>query len=236
MSAKSMSIGVILVFAGLTNLLEAQVVLVPPGLSLGDPYHLVFVSSQTNTANFGGIAGADAFVQGLADAAGIGATQGITWEAILSDSTIDANFRFNPSVPIYDLRGNRVAIDGTAFWNAATVPLENPIAFDEFGSGSIFPEVWTGTDAGGFWSRSDSDWFSASPDDLATSGLAFQTNGQWIDMIDTAEDVPQSIFARSSQLIVTVPEPSNIFSWLLVGLIGVLHSRTRRESSINRAN
>ncbi len=69
------------------------------GLNPGDSYHLVFGSSGRNDANFGGISGADAFVQGLADSAGVGNTAGITWQEILSDSSTNAISRFNPTHP-----------------------------------------------------------------------------------------------------------------------------------------
>jgi hypothetical protein len=210
---------------------QAVPVLVPPGLSPGDSYHLVFVSSTRSTASLGGIAGADALVQSLADAAGIGVTQGITWQAILSDASTAAVSRFNPSAPIYDTQGNRIAVNGAALWNASAVPLENPIAFDENGDSHVFLEVWTGTSATGFLQRADSSWTSAVATDLATSGLALATNGMWANAIDTAEDVPQSLFAASSELTApaggVIPEPSSVVLTAL-GLLGIAR-RTRRR-------
>ena len=47
-------------------------ILVPDGLALGDPYHLVFVSSTTRDATSGNISDYNDFVQAAADAAGIG--------------------------------------------------------------------------------------------------------------------------------------------------------------------
>ena len=218
---------------GVVGKLQAVPVLVPPSLSPGAPYHLVFVSSTSNTASLGGIAGADALVQGLADAAGIGVTQGITWQAILSDSTTNAITRFNPAtVPIYDTQGNRVAVNGPALWNTASVALENPISFDETGGTGTFIEVWTGTTAAGTLQLADSDWTTANPGDSATSGLAGSTAATWMNLIPTAENVPQSIYAVSSRLIApanSIPEPS-AFALTALGLflLGPLAWRRRK--------
>ncbi len=219
----------------LVGRLQAAPILVPGGLNPGDPYHLVFVSSARNDANFGGISGADAFVQGLADSAGVGNTAGISWQSILSDSSINAISRFNPTAPIYDMQGNRVAVNGAALWNAAIAPLENPIAFDETGSGGIFPEVWTGTDNAGVFVQADSNWLAAPFSGSARSGLALQTNGQWVHAIGTSEAVPQSIFATSGLLFAPsneVPEPASVAIWALLGiaLMGYAGWRKRGRS------
>jgi MYXO-CTERM domain-containing protein len=227
---------ILCVLAVLAGQAMAAPTLVPPGLSPGDPYHLVFVSSVGSDANLGGIAGGDAFVQGLADAAGIGVSQGISWQAILSDSLgTDAIARFNPSAPIYDTQGNRVAVSGAALWNTTSVPLENPIGFDENGLGGIaIPrEVWTGTDPLGFFDTADSDWLASSPSTIATAGSSFLTGPGWINGGGSpAENVPLSVFAASEQLVVPsgadvpgVPEPSTA----AVATLGLLLLALRRR-------
>jgi len=223
-----------LLLLGIAARAHAAPILVPPGLNPGDPYHLVFVSSTRTTANLGGLTGADALVQSLADAAGIGATQGITWRAILSDSTTDAISRFNPTAPTYDTQGNRVAVNGAALWNTGSVPLENPIAFDETGASGTFIEVWTGSTAAGTLQRADSDWTSAIASDLATSGLALSTGPTWMNALDTAENVPQSIYAASSQLFApdrAIPEPSTL-ALVSLGLLVLTGRRRARNSPI----
>lgn len=193
---------------------EGAPILTPPGLSPGEGYHLVFVTSAATNANFGGIAGGDAFVQGVADAAGIGASAGISWQAILSDSTTDAISRFNPSDPIYNLNGDRVAANGPALWNAATVPLENPISFDENGGGSIaIPvEVWTGTRPDGTFDTAASNWTGTAGS--ATAGSSVLTSGGWADGgASPSETVPLSLFASSERMVVpaaVTPEPSTL--------------------------
>lgn len=69
-----------------------------------------FVSSMGSGArggNFGGLAGADAFCQELADAAGVGER---TWHAYLSTTTEDARDRIG-SGPWYNFAGDMVAAD-----------------------------------------------------------------------------------------------------------------------------
>ena len=197
-------------------------IFVPPGLTPGDQYHLVFVSSTPTTANFGGIAGGDLFVQTLADAAGIGVTQGVTWQAILSDSAIDAISRFNPTAPIYNMNGDRVAVNGTALWNTATTSLEHPIAFDQNSGGSIsIPvEIWTGTLDNGMLGTADSDWLAASANTFATAGSSVLVTTGWISGGGSpAEDVPLSLFAASDLLVVpAVPLPAS--AWMGLALFG----------------
>ena len=205
---------ILLVFAG-----SAQpAILVPAGLTPGDQYHLVFVSSTPSDANFGGIAGADAYVQALADAAGIGVTEGVTWQALLSDSTMSAVSRFTTPAPIYNMNGDRVAVNSALLWGTTTFNLENPISYDENGAGSttILVEVWTGTAPNGTWDTSDSDWLSSSPSTFATAGSSIAVNTDWINGGGyPAENVPLSVFATSELLTVPVPEPS---AFLLAGL------------------
>ena len=188
-------------------------ILVPGGLSPGDAYHLAFVSSTPNTANYGGLLAADAYVQALADAAGIGVTEGVTWQALLSDSTTSAASRFNPSAPIYNMNGDRVAVNGPALWGTTALNLENPIAFDENGAGSatILVEVWTGTDPNGAFERADSDWLGATSNTAATAGSSIDVNTNWINGGgQPSELVPLSVFATSEALYVPVPEPSTM--------------------------
>ena len=194
----------------------------------------MFVSSTPNTANFGpgGILGADAFVQGLADTAGIGISLGITWQAVLSDGTTNAVSRFNPTVPVYDTQGNRIAANGGALWGVTVgTPLENPIQFDENGDTGVFIEVWTGTNTLGMLQRADSNWIAAPSSMLSTSGLANATGPVWINVLDTAEDVPQSVFAASSLLTASptnsVPEPQGIAIWSFLGLAFALFAYRR---------
>lgn len=63
------SMGIFIVF--MLGDVMADVVLTPPDLQPGDPYHLAFVSSATSTAFSHTITDYDKVVQDAADAAGI---------------------------------------------------------------------------------------------------------------------------------------------------------------------
>ena len=56
----------------------------PAGLIPGDTYRLVFVTSTTRNATSTDIADHNAFVQGRANAGGIGSTVGMEWKALAS--------------------------------------------------------------------------------------------------------------------------------------------------------
>ncbi|TSC68418.1 MAG: Peptidase S8 and S53 subtilisin kexin sedolisin, partial [Parcubacteria group bacterium Gr01-1014_66] len=110
----------------------------------------LFLSSQTYTGNLGGLAGADAKCQALADAAelgGIGTPTKRTFKAWLSDSVTNARDRLtHATVPYQLVNGITVAnnwddlIDGQ---------LSSPITHDELGNQIASPtlkkQVWTGT-------------------------------------------------------------------------------------------
>jgi hypothetical protein len=106
----------------------------------------VFLTSQEYTGNLGGLAGADAKCQALADAAGIGGT----FKAWLSDSTLDPIHRFSGST------FSGVPFVRTIDENGHAVPFDNARGL----------YAWTGTDFGGrpmspncnnWWSSSDAD-------------------------------------------------------------------------------
>lgn len=79
-----------------------------------------FVSSQPGNdgGNFGGLAGADAFCTGLAQAVG---SQGKVWKALLSTDTVDAKDRIGTG-PWYNVEGVLIAISGAElFGNGFTL-------------------------------------------------------------------------------------------------------------------
>lgn len=100
---------------------------------------IVFVSSQTHDANFGGLAGADLFCQGLATTAGLPGT----YFAWLSTSTVDAVDRISASPGAFTLVDGTVL--ATSLADLTDGILNAPIVFDENGAAPAFPRVWTGT-------------------------------------------------------------------------------------------
>jgi hypothetical protein len=181
--------------------------LVPPGLALGDPYRLIFVTSTTRDATSTDIADYNAFVTSAANAVTDLAALGTTWTAIASTSSIDArdNTATNPTVssgvPIFNLAGTLMWFDYVGLWGNA---LQAPILYDENGT-FVQRTVWTGTAADGTGDVFPGvEYVLGSVDGLASAGfndpsLAFpaafvlSTDGQY------------SLYGLSG--ILTVPEP-----------------------------
>jgi Putative metal-binding motif len=106
------------------------------------PGKIIFITSQTFNGNLGGLAGADAKCQQLADAAGLGGT----FKAWLSDSTTDARDRLDhATVPYRLVDGPTVADDFTDLTDGS---LDAPINRTENGT-VVNGRPWTGTDSAG---------------------------------------------------------------------------------------
>jgi len=148
------------------------------GLCQGGACKRVFVSSQPSRsgANLGGLTGADAFCQSMANTNQLGGT----WKAWLSDPTTSASARLtHAAVPYVLLDGSTVA----ANWSALTSgTLAHTIDLSEDGTvHTAILEVWTATTSAGAYSgRSCSAWTSNAPGSTtADVGLASETNGDW---------------------------------------------------------
>lgn len=149
----------------------------------GPPALLAFMTSEFYpTGNLGGLAGADANCQRLADNAGIDGT----YKAWLSDSNTDAATRFEGSIkylPYVRVDGVKVADD----WDDLTdgnidvtiTVFENGNAT---GAGAFSP--WTGTNTDGTkdeGGRFCNDWTSSSVDVQALWGRWVNTDSLWTD-------------------------------------------------------
>lgn len=110
----------------------------------------VFLSSATYKGNLGGLAGADAKCQALADTAGIGNTPAKqrSFKAWLSDSKTAVKDRFTHAIAPYKLvNGKIIASNWTDLVDGA---LAAPISITEKGkSVSTFRFVWTNTNSQG---------------------------------------------------------------------------------------
>lgn len=110
-------------------------------LVLSPPDKTVFLTSTTSTGDLGGLAGADAICQGLADTAGIGG--GRSYLAWLSDDTDSPATRFTQAtVPYLLTNGDTVANDYADLTDGS---IQNPINVDESGGGASSPKTWSNT-------------------------------------------------------------------------------------------
>jgi hypothetical protein len=134
----------------------------------------VFVASTQHDANFGGLAGADAFCTTAAAHLGGG-----PWLAWLSSSTVNAIDRLADVGPWY-------LVDGTlVFANKAAIA-QGPAAaidLDEHGAQPADSDnVWTGTMGGGSASvYTCADWTSNSMNAAGDTGLRVNTDTGWTD-------------------------------------------------------
>jgi len=137
----------------------------------------VFATSTTFDGNLGGLTGADASCQSLADAAGLSGT----YKAWLSDSTTNVRDRFTQATgPYVRVDGARIADDWADLTNNPTVsPLQANINVDETGS-TVSAQVWTGsTFNGGSFGLDCLDWSSNNSADRARSGNVNRTDLGW---------------------------------------------------------
>ena len=134
----------------------------------------VFVTSQTYIGGVGGLTGADALCQGLANTAGLPGTF-LAW---LSDSTHSPSTRFGKA-------GSFVLIDGTTVadsWNDLTDGiLQSSINQTELGDTLGSERVWTGTGIDGQQTGSTClSWISGGTN-LGRSGFTDASDTTWTD-------------------------------------------------------
>jgi hypothetical protein len=152
-------------------------------LRCGDPGQdcTVFISSESYTGNLGGLAGADAKCQALADAAGIPGT----YMAWLSDGAASPSTRFptKSSSPYKLLNGVKIA-DNWADLTDGT--LDALIYVPDTGSGGLSGpgnQTWTGTHANGQPAGVHcNNWTSESNAVTGTVGYhrhALDADGSW---------------------------------------------------------
>ena len=139
---------------------------------------IIFVTSETFDGNLGGLAGADAICQRLADAANVFGS----YKAWLSDSTVSPANRFSmSSAPYIRVDGIRVA---DSFSDLIDGNLTNPINVDETSAKPVDDRVWTGTQIDGTTDGREQhcgNWQSTTGD--GSFGVSSDTNRNWTDTL-----------------------------------------------------
>jgi PEP-CTERM motif-containing protein len=129
-----------------THLIGA--VISPIGLAPGSQYQLIFATADLHNAVSTDIATYNAFVTSEA-ALGVpfGLPSGVTWTAVASTSTVNANVNApSGTLPVYNTDGQEVAAAGVGIY---TGTLENVVGFDQYGATATAAQannVWTGSD------------------------------------------------------------------------------------------
>jgi hypothetical protein len=194
--------------------------IVPPGLAPGEAYQLAFVTSGTTVATSGDINDYNAFVQNAADAANIGSSLGITWSAIASTESTDANTNCVVSGKVFNMNGELLASSFSDFWDG-THTLNVGIDFNENGTARNF-NVWTGSNADGSTAVG-----YALGDPTARWGESTFSSSGWITHGTVSTANTYSLYALSQPLTAPIPVPASV--WLfgsgLMGLIGISRSK-----------
>ena len=224
---KNILVGAVL---GVTASVASAAIVVPPSLSPGDTYHLVFVTSTTRNATSTNILDYNAFVQAAADAANIGSGDGVDWFAIGSTQTVAArvNALIGATNKVFLLNGTTKVADGFAdMWDGsidARINLTQTLA----GYNGL---VWTGSNEFGQIPTWGDQWLGDPAGEGPVGGSANVTNSGWLDS-GAGNENPASLlpfYALSEELTVpTVPEPGTMG---LLGLAsGALLLRRRRKN------
>ena len=145
------------------------------------PFGFVFVTSAVYSGNLGGLSGADAKCQNLANNAGL---IGV-WKAWLSIWNSNARNRITDQAYI-NPRGELVANNLADLTDGS---IERPINIDEKGSKIYYGVVWTGTKSDGTYNykyyyddiRSCLSWSSSSSNAQSTVGLTDSKDKLWTD-------------------------------------------------------
>lgn len=217
--------------------------LVPAGLSEGDSFRFVFVTTDTITGTSGNIADYNNFVQSQAAAlTSLVKDYGWVWSAIASVTngttitTAKQNTGTSPAgsgvLPIYRLDGVKVVNDYTELWTPISEDptnslLQNPISVSQAGDG-LDVIVWTGSQGDGSALYGD---IPLGPNAYGTAGFGQSvTTNYWVYASEEPLTSSLSLYAMSEVLTV-VPEgnPGGLGSVLalVVGSFGMHRARRR---------
>ncbi len=125
-----------------------------PGLSLGDTYRFVFVTSGTTASSTAGSTFYNNFVQTAANSVSIGTSLGLTWKAIVSTGTQASptsaltNAPVSATTKVYLLNGTQVANGGTNPFYSGSANHLVAMNFSEIKT-TVNRNVWTGGNAAG---------------------------------------------------------------------------------------
>lgn len=199
--------------------------------ALGDTYRLIFVTSGTTACTSTNIATYNSFVQGLADAAGLGtsALGPVTWKAVGSTATVNAidNTNTNPfadgvGVPILRMDGLFVIANNNAdLWNGINssnvAGVYRSVHLDEKGVERVDESVRTGSKSEGTADGIRALGGSAEPTPMVTVG-ANHNGANWMYHYSAAAAAAGRLYALSDPLAVVSSVPlANITSCIFPG-------------------
>ena len=206
---------------------------IPPGLSPGDTYRLVFLTTGVYTSTDYNIADYNSEVNIEANAVGALAALDTTWTVIGSTPSVNAidNIGQDPGVPIYNTAGLLVAGDATTSSGGLfSGSIFTPIEYDENGNLHLV-FTFTGTNANGVAS-----FAPLGPGCCgygALLGIPNHTDSQWVQYTvgsSGCDTCSNSLYAISGVLTVPTPEPSTAAMVSLGGAMLLFAMRRRHRS------
>ncbi|MCH7228481.1 sialate O-acetylesterase [Haloferula sp. A504] len=179
----------------------------------GDTYRLAFVTSATSDAISTDISTYNSFVQGLADAAGLGDA---TWKAIGSTPSVDArdNTGTHPGVDggvaVFLLDGaTMIAASNAALWDGN---LDAPLDRDELGNTGITGKTFTGTETNG--AVASAQPLGGAPDTLKVRTGSISDPAKWTKDFNSTATNSLRFFALSDPLtVVSTAVGSDYDNW-----------------------
>lgn len=198
---------------------------VPTGVSPGETYHLVFVTSTTQQATSSTIGDYNTIVDDLGDTLEDSPFGDVTWKCIGSTASVDAIDNAPISGPVYLLDGTTKVVDDEAdMWDGA---VDASIDISETG-GSVVAKVWTGTTTPGVGNNME---LGDSPS--VYYGRSNQTSTAWVASGSAASSIYRHrLYGISEPLTGTgIPEPGTFLLAVLSLAAGGTALRGRRPRS-----
>lgn len=205
---------------------SAGSIYVPPGLSSGDTYHLVFVTEGIRDGTSTAIGDYNDFVNAQAARSGsLTETFGIDWFAIASTATVNARDNAVVSAAVYLLNGTKIANGFADLWDGTLIA--PGINYDQFGGTPAVENyyIWTGSKTDG---STDATYpLGGLASDHAETGVVPSAAPSWIaaGVRPRIERLP--FYALSELLTVptspsAVPEAGSLLVWLVLGLAALV--------------
>jgi hypothetical protein len=226
----------------LSSISNAQSIYRPTGLSLGDPYRLIFITggliepTSSNLQDYNDFVAAEA---ALPNSLVRGLNTG--WSAIVSSEFTSARTNTNTDptpegpngVPLFLVDGQtRIADNYDDLWDGA---IDAPVELTQFGTepvGGIFPPnlAWTGTRADGTSYLTFDDPLTMGTSSVV-GGFGSQTNEYWVSgaLIGIGGDDGGHLYAVSG-VLTAVPEPVSLTSLSLFAASFVVMCPARRRN------
>jgi hypothetical protein len=175
-----------------------------PNLPPGSQYQIAFVTADTEPATSANIADYNAFVTSEAAPLTALLSAGVTWKAVVSTATVNANANapWESGVPVYDTLGFAIAFGSSGLYQPE---LQAPINGNQFGLEET-TGVYTGSDYTGTGIPNE----TVGGPNLATVayGASTLTNSQWAFIATGNGTTASAIYGLSS--VITVPLPGDV--------------------------